>query len=78
MGLIVTNHYEGVMVTANSAGKKRGSACTENYLGLFTTGDATLSAAMKDGAITSVSSVDQHYKSILGFYGKLCTIVTGN
>ncbi|MBU6153249.1 MAG: hypothetical protein KGP28_03000 [Bdellovibrionales bacterium] len=78
MGLIRTNHYEGVLVTANPAGKKRGMACTENYFGLVTTGDATLSAAMKDGAITTVSSVDHHYESTLGVFGKVCTIVTGN
>jgi hypothetical protein len=78
MGFIRTNHYEGVMVTSNPAGKKRGTACTENFFGLITQGDATVSAAMKDGAISSVSSVDQHYESILGVYGKLCTIVTGN
>ena len=78
MGFIRTNHYEGVMVTSNPAGKKRGVACTENFFGLITQGDATVSAAMKDGAITSVSSVDQHYESTLGIYGKTCTIVTGN
>jgi hypothetical protein len=78
MGWIRTNHYEGVLVTSNPAGKKRGIACTENFMGLVTQGDATLSAAMKNGAITSVSSVDHHYESTLGIYGKLCTIVTGN
>ena len=78
LGLIRTDHYEGVMVTQNPAGKKRGTACSSNYFGLVTSGDATVSAAMKDGAITSVSSVDQHYESTLGVYGKVCTIVTGN
>lgn len=78
LGWVRTNHYEGVLVTGNPAGKKRGTACTENYFGLVTSGDATLSAAMKDGAITSVSSVDQHYESTLGVYAKMCTIVTGN
>jgi hypothetical protein len=77
-GFVYTNHYEGVMVTANQAGRKRGTACTENYFGLFTQGDATVSAAMKDGAIFAVSSVDHYYKSIMGVYGKMCTIVTGN
>ena len=78
MGLIRMDHYEGVMVTSNTAGKKRGSACSENYLGLITKGDSTISAAMKDGGIMTVSSVDHHFESILGFYGKMCTIVTGN
>jgi hypothetical protein len=77
-GYVVTNHYEGILISTNAPGKKRGTACTENIAGLVTSGDATISAAMKDGAITQVSSVDHHYKSILGIYGKMCTIVTGN
>jgi hypothetical protein len=77
-GFIVTDHYEGIMISTNNPGKKRGTACTENIAGLVTSGDATISAAMKDGAITQVSSVDRRYKSILGLYGKMCTIVTGN
>ncbi len=77
-GLILTDHIEGVMVTTNPPGRKRGMACTQNYVGLVTSGDASLSAAMKNGAITEISSVDHQYKSILGVYGKMCTIVTGN
>jgi hypothetical protein len=77
-GFIYTNHFEGVTATANQAGRKRGEACTTNVLGLFTSGDASMSSAMKNGAITVVSSVDHHYKSIFGVYGNMCTIVTGN
>jgi hypothetical protein len=77
-GFIYSNHYEGDLVTANQAGRKRGQACTENILGLVTSGDASLSAAMKNGGIVAVSSVDHYYKSILSVYGKMCVIVTGN
>ena len=77
-GFIYSNHFEGTLVTANQAGRKRGEACTTNVLGLFTSGDASMSAAMKNGAITVVSSVDHHYKSFFGVYGNMCTIVTGN
>ncbi len=77
-GFIYSDHYEGVMVTANQAGRKRGEACTQNILGLVTSGDATLSAAMKRGSITVISSVDRYYNSVLGVWGKMCTIVTGN
>lgn len=77
-GFIYSNHYEGELVTANQAGRKRGEACTENILGLFTMGDASISNAMKSGGIIAVSSVDRHYKSILGVYGTMCVIVTGN
>jgi len=77
-GFIYSDQYEGVTATANQAGRKRGQACTQNILGLFTSGDASMSAAMKNGAITVISSVDHHYKSIMGVWGKMCTIVTGN
>ncbi|NDF14864.1 hypothetical protein EB061_06030 [bacterium] len=78
MGLLYMNHHEGDQVTSLRAGRKRGSACVENFLGLVLSGDSTISAAMKAGAITEVSSVDRYYKNYLGFYSKTCTVVTGN
>ena len=77
-GFIYTDHTEGFLITENQAGKKRGEACTLNILGLFTSGDASLGAAMKNGGISMVSSADRYYNSIFGIYGKLCMIVTGN
>jgi hypothetical protein len=77
-GFIYTDHYEGIIATANQSGRKRGEACTQNILGLFTSGDASLGAAMKNGAITVVSSADHYFHSVMGVYGKMCTIVTGN
>jgi hypothetical protein len=77
-GFIYSEYFEGSLATSNQAGRKRGQACTTNILGLFATGDATLSSAMKNGAITVVSSVDHFHKSVLGVYGKTCLIVTGN
>jgi hypothetical protein len=77
-GFIYTDHYEGVLVTGNPAGRKRGQACTSNFMGWVTSGDATISAAMKNGSITTVSSVDHYYHSVMGVVGKMCTIVTGN
>ena len=76
-GFIYTDHYEADLVTANQIGRKRGQACTENILGLVTFGDATLPAAMKNGGITVVSTVDHYYHSVLSVYGKMCVIVTG-
>lgn len=76
-GFIYSNHYEADLVTANQVGRKRGQACTENVLGLVTFGDASTTAAMKNGGITVVSSVDRYYQSVLSVYGKMCVIVTG-
>jgi hypothetical protein len=76
-GFIYTDHYEADLVTANQVGRKRGQSCTENVLGLVTWGDASMTAAMKNGGITVVSSVDRYYHSVLSMYGKMCVIVTG-
>jgi hypothetical protein len=77
-GFIYSDLYEGDLVTANQAGRKRGESCTENVLGLWTTGDASLSTAMRNGGITVVSSADHYYHSIMGVWGKMCLVVTGN
>ena len=77
-GFIYTNHFEGDLVTANPAGRKRGESCTTNILGLVTYGDASLSSAMKKSGIVVVSSADRYYQSVLGVWGKMCLIVTGN
>ncbi len=78
VGVLHTDSYEGILVTANQTGKKRGTACTKNILGLFISGDASIAAAMKEGGISIVSHVDRSYKNIIGVYSKTCTIVTGN
>jgi hypothetical protein len=77
-GFIYTDMTEGDLVTANQAGRKRGKACNTNILGLWTTGDASLSSAMRNAGITVVSSADHYYKSILGVWGTMCLVVTGN
>lgn len=63
--------------TDNAVGSKEGKACSQNYLGLFATGDSTLVAAMEDGEITKPSTVDFSYTQFLGLYGEVCTHVTG-
>jgi hypothetical protein len=77
-GFFYSDYYEGALVTNIPAGRKRGQACTENIMGLVATGDASVSSAMKNGAITVVSSVDHYHKSVIGVWGKNCVIVTGN
>ena len=77
-GWIYTEVKEGEIATANQAGKKRGTACATNILGMVSSGDASIATAMRDGAISVVSYVDHSSYSVLGFYGKYCTIVTGN
>jgi hypothetical protein len=64
-------------VTDNTVGTKVGEAATQNVLGIAQWGDASVSAAAKNGGITKVATVDQKKVSILGLYVKKTTIVTG-
>ncbi len=59
-------------------GPKTGTACIESVLGWVTKGDASLEAAMKQGGITKIDSVDYMGESMLGITGKFCTIVHGS
>jgi len=69
---------EPVTATNIKASSKTGRACTTNVLGFIASGDASIEAAKKDGGVTEVSSVDTETSHLLGIYGKVCTIVTGN
>lgn len=57
---------------------KMGEACASSILGLVGTGDATVNAARTRGGINQISSVDHTAWSVLGIYGKYCTVVRGN
>mgnify|MGYP003573865948 FL=1 len=65
-------------IQANSgSGSKEGKACANSILGIVATGDASIEAAMADGGIKDVTTVDYKVNSILGLYATLCTIVKG-
>ena len=44
---------------------------------VYATGDASISAAMRNGGITRVHHVDQETTNILGLYAKYITVVYG-
>jgi TRL (tRNA-associated locus)-like protein len=44
---------------------------------VFSTGDASISAAMANGGITKIHHVDQETQNILGIWAKYTTIVYG-
>jgi hypothetical protein len=56
---------------------KAGEASCTNYLGLVSTGDASLDTAMKNGGITKVHHADCRYQVILGVYSKFTIVVYG-
>jgi hypothetical protein len=58
-------------------GKKSGEACAMSILGIVGIGDASIDAAKKEAGITQIAAVDHHAFNILGLYGSVCTVVTG-
>jgi hypothetical protein len=46
-------------------------------LGIYSSGNASVSEAMKDGGITKVHHVDNDSYNVFGLYAKACTIVYG-
>ncbi|WP_420590433.1 TRL-like family protein [Bacterioplanoides sp.] len=77
-GLLYTNvQYQG-MANNDATAQKTGSACATNILGLFATGDASIEAAKKAGGITKVATVDAEVTSVMLFFSKYCTVVSGN
>ena len=63
----------------NDRGKdiRSGESCSHNILGLLAFGDSSIAAAKKNGRMDIVSYFDTDILSILGFYGKVCTIAYG-
>jgi uncharacterized cupredoxin-like copper-binding protein len=77
MGILFTDTKDAIAVTSNVAATKRGEACATNILSLVSTGDMSISAAMKAGGIVKASSADYSQFSVLGIFSKTCTIVVG-
>jgi len=69
---------EAVTATAHKLGSKTGMACATNILGIYASGNASVHAAANAGGITNITSIDKQYTNYAFFYGKMCTIVTGN
>jgi hypothetical protein len=61
----------------DTLGTAEAEACSYNILGLVTLGDSSIATAMRDGGISKLHTIDHNYFRILGFYGKVCTRITG-
>ena len=65
---------QGVIATYT----KHGEATVENYLGIISTGDCSIKAAVKDVGIKSINYADYEYFNVLGVYQKFTVHVYGN
>ena len=64
-------------VVNEGIGSKKGEAMAKDILGWIAVGDASIEAAMRDGKITKIYTIDHHMMNILGLYAEWKTIVTG-
>jgi len=77
-GVWYTSAKGGMGAGADAAGAKRGKACASSILGLIATGDASVTAAAKQGGINKVGFVDYSAFSVLGLYAEHCILVSGS
>ena len=73
---VVVDEKGPVAMGDASAGTKVGMSQAEGIL-VVAYGDASISAAMKDGNLTKVHHVDKETFSVLGIYARYKTIVYG-
>jgi len=65
--------------TATAVGGKTGEACVTGYLGIISSGDASVKAAAAAGGIAKVNAVDYKNDNLLGsLIAKTCTIARGD
>lgn len=74
---LVSDTREALLISSNTGTTKTGISCGKNILGFYATGDISIEAAMKNGHITKVVSVDKTIENNV-FTSKVCVIVKGN
>ena len=67
-----------IIATGQHSPSKVGTASAHSVLGLVGTGDASISAAMRNGGITQIHHVDFHTKSIFGIIADTQIMVYGD
>ncbi len=65
-------------VGSSVIGTRHGKACAISILQVVTVGDASVSAAARDGGITQIGVVDNDDFNLFGWYSRHCSEVTGN
>ncbi len=72
-----TSSRTAVSTGPAKTGAKKGTACITSFFGFTSVGDGSIGAAMKNGGIKEIATVDKDNFSVFGTYTKQCTIVTG-
>jgi hypothetical protein len=73
----ITVNQQGPVSAGSAAGSSRVGRASAVGILMFAHGDASISAAMRNGGITRIHHVDEENVNILGFYAKYTTVVYG-
>ncbi len=76
-GFLYSDVQAPVDVEGDAEPVREGESCATSILGLIATGDASIHAAMAEGGISRVATVDYASSGILGIYAEFCTVVRG-
>jgi len=74
---LITLDEKGPVAVGSAAGSSKVGRSEAWGILVFATGDASISAAMRNGGITRIHHVDHETSSFLGVYAKYTTIVYG-
>ena len=77
IGIVVTDVELPVVATTADTSSKTGEASCVSYVFVYAKGDCSIETAKKNGNITTVTSVDWHYDTILGIINNYKVIVHG-
>jgi hypothetical protein len=76
LAIIFADVKEPVAFNNGVSASKTGQACQESFLNVIATGDSSIEKAKQNGGITKVATINLEKKNTF-FYGKTCTVVTG-
>ena len=74
---LVTLDMKGPVAVGSAAGSSKIGRAEAWGILVYATGDASISAAMRNGGITRVHHVDHETMNILGIYARYTTVVYG-
>ncbi|MBF0338516.1 MAG: hypothetical protein HQL05_11870 [Nitrospirae bacterium] len=60
-----------------TSGNRNGQACVHSVMGAISMGDGSIEAAMRNGGITGIYTIDLYNHSFFGIYTRQCTVVVG-
>lgn len=76
-GVLYTGVKGPVTATQADTYSKVGEASCSSFLGIVSSGDASITAAMENGGLDDIHHVDHKSTSVLGVYSQYTTIVYG-